>query len=50
MDSYQTEEEIDAQFSAITSRKLDMLPRLDYKTVIRVDGPLVILDQVKFPK
>jgi V-type H+-transporting ATPase subunit B len=50
MDSFQTEEEIRAHFAAISSKKLDLMPRLDYKTVVRVDGPLVILDKVKFPK
>jgi len=24
--------------------------RVDYRTVVKVDGPLVILDNVKFPK
>ena len=34
---------------AIT-RDYNVAPRLDYRTVVRVDGPLVILDNVKFPK
>jgi V-type H+-transporting ATPase subunit B len=25
-------------------------PRIEYKTVLNVEGPLVILDNVKFPK
>ncbi len=25
-------------------------PRIEYKTVMNVEGPLVILDNVKFPK
>jgi hypothetical protein len=25
-------------------------PRVDYRTVLDVEGPLVILDNVKFPK
>lgn len=25
-------------------------PRLDYRTVLDVEGPLVVLDNVKFPK
>ena len=28
----------------------NITPRVDYRTVIKVDGPLVILDNVKFPK
>ena len=24
-------------------------PRIEYKTVMNVDGPLVILDSIKFP-
>lgn len=31
-------------------RDYNVAPRLDYRTVVRVDGPLVILDNVKFPK
>ena len=25
-------------------------PRIEYKTVMNVEGPLIILDNVKFPK
>jgi hypothetical protein len=25
-------------------------PRIEYRTVLNVEGPLVILDNVKFPK
>jgi len=32
------------------TRDYNVAPRLDYRTVVRVDGPLVILDNVKFPK
>lgn len=32
------------------TRDYNIAPRLDYRTVVRVDGPLVILDNVKFPK
>jgi len=32
------------------TRDYNITPRLDYRTVIKVDGPLVILDNVKFPK
>ena len=31
-------------------RDYNIAPRVDYRTVIKVDGPLVILDNVKFPK
>ncbi len=29
---------------------LGLQPRVDYRTVIKVDGPLVVLEPVKFPK
>ncbi len=32
------------------TRDYNITPRVDYRTVIKVDGPLVILDNVKFPK
>lgn len=35
--------------SAIT-RDYNIAPRIDYRTVSKVDGPLVILENVKFPK
>ena len=35
--------------SAVT-RDYNIAPRIDYRTIIKVDGPLVILDNVKFPK
>ena len=28
----------------------NIAPRIDYRTVLDVEGPLVILDNVKFPK
>lgn len=31
-------------------RDYNINPRVDYRTVVKVDGPLVILDNVKFPK
>ncbi|CEL96590.1 unnamed protein product [Vitrella brassicaformis CCMP3155] len=40
---------VDAQVKAIT-RDYKVAPRLDYKTVAGVQGPLVILNDVKFPK
>ena len=32
------------------TRDYNISPRIDYRTVVKVDGPLVILDNVKFPK
>jgi hypothetical protein len=32
------------------TRDYNITPRIDYRTVIKVDGPLVILDNVKFPR
>ena len=31
-------------------RNYNIAPRIDYRTILKVDGPLVILDNVKFPK
>ena len=31
-------------------RDYNITPRVDYRTVLDVEGPLVILDNVKFPK
>ena len=31
-------------------RNYTITPRVDYRTVVKVDGPLVILDNVKFPR
>ena len=31
-------------------RDYNITPQIDYRTVVKVDGPLVILDNVKFPK
>lgn len=36
--------------AAAASRDYNVAPRADYRTVCKVDGPLVILDNVKFPK
>lgn len=36
--------------SYCTGPKAIPLPRLEYKTVVGVNGPLVIMDNVKFPK
>jgi len=30
--------------------KYQINPRIEYRTVLNVEGPLVILDNVKFPK
>ena len=35
---------------AAVTRDYNITPRIDYRTVVKVDGPLVILDNVKFPK
>jgi len=32
------------------STDYNIAPRIDYRTVLDVEGPLVILDNVKFPK
>ena len=32
------------------TRDYTITPRIDYRTVVKVDGPLVILDNVKFPR
>lgn len=36
--------------AAAATRDYNVAPRADYRTVCKVDGPLVILDNVKFPK
>ena len=38
-----------AHLESIT-RDYNIAPRIDYRTVMKVDGPLVVLDNVKFPK
>ena len=38
-----------AHLEAIT-RDYNIAPRIDYRTVMKVDGPLVVLDNVKFPR
>ena len=32
------------------SRDYNINPRMDYRTIVDIEGPLVILDNVKFPK
>jgi V-type H+-transporting ATPase subunit B len=29
---------------------INLTPRVDYRTVVDVEGPLVVLENVKFPK
>ena len=36
--------------ASAASRDYNITPKIDYRTVIKVDGPLVILDNVKFPR
>ena len=36
--------------AAAAKRDYNITPRVDYRTVLDVEGPLVILDNVKFPK
>ncbi len=40
---------LEAQVKSVT-RDYNIAPRIDYRTVLKVDGPLVVLDNVKFPK
>ncbi|KAK4700411.1 V-type H+-transporting ATPase subunit B, partial [Phenoliferia sp. Uapishka_3] len=44
-----SEREVHAINAAAAVRRYDVNPRLDYRTVSAVNGPLVILDNVKFP-
>lgn len=44
-----TSDAFNTNVQAVT-RDYNITPRIDYRTVIKVDGPLVILDNVKFPK
>ena len=34
----------------IVTTDFNIAPRVDYRTMVKVDGPLVILDNVKLPK
>jgi len=36
--------------TAAAVRDYNVAPRIDYRTITKVDGPLVILENVKFPK
>ena len=42
-------EAFNTNIQAVT-RDYTITPRIDYRTVVKVDGPLVILDNVKFPR
>jgi len=35
---------------AAVNTDYNIAPRIDYRTVLDVEGPLVVLDNVKFPK
>jgi len=41
--------EAEVHTKAVT-RDYNIEPTVDYRTVLRVEGPLVIVDNVKFPK
>ena len=45
-----SKEELARINAAAALRDYNIAPRVDYRTVVKVDGPLVILDNVKFPK
>ena len=32
------------------TRDYNFAPRIDFRTILKVDGPLVVFDNVKFPK
>jgi V-type H+-transporting ATPase subunit B len=36
--------------AAAATRDYSVTPRVDYRTVLDVEGPLVVLNDVKFPK
>ena len=40
---------MEAHIKAVT-QDYNITPRIDYRTVQNVEGPLVVLDNVKFPK
>ena len=43
-------EDISKMHAKIASTDFNIAPRVDYRTMVKVDGPLVILDNVKLPK
>ncbi|KAG0264687.1 Vacuolar ATP synthase subunit B [Mortierella polycephala] len=50
MDPRLTPREANVLHAAAVTRNYSVEPRLDYRTVAGVNGPLVMLDNVKFPK
>ncbi|KAF9300165.1 Vacuolar ATP synthase subunit B [Mortierella antarctica] len=50
MDPRLTSREASVLHAAAVTRNYSVEPRLDYRTVAGVNGPLVMLDNVKFPK
>ncbi|KAG0027755.1 Vacuolar ATP synthase subunit B [Podila clonocystis] len=50
MDPRLTTREASVLHAAAVTRNYSVEPRLDYRTVAGVNGPLVMLDNVKFPK
>ncbi|KAF9348203.1 Vacuolar ATP synthase subunit B [Mortierella sp. NVP85] len=50
MDPRLTSREASVVHAAAVTRNFSIEPRLDYRTVAGVNGPLVMLDNVKFPK
>lgn len=51
---HQKPKQVDPNLAAVNAsaatRNYNITPKIDYRTVVKVDGPLVILDNVKFPK
>jgi V-type H+-transporting ATPase subunit B len=41
---------LDIQHLKAATQNYNIAPRIDYRTVLDVEGPLVVLDNVKFPK
>ena len=41
---------LQAEHANAVTRDYNIAPRIDYRTVLDVVGPLVVLDNVKFPK
>ena len=41
--------DINPHVKAVTTN-YNITPRVDYRTVLDVEGPLVVLDNVKFPR
>ena len=40
----------DAEHIKAVTHDYNIAPRIDYRTILDVEGPLVVLDNVKFPK